>query len=90
VSEPAPLDLAAVDALAGELMQVVRAHYLRRPMDRQTVFEVLNGLACATGFVLGGIPATHRQACRVFFNQAMIGELVELEKGRQPEPGSRH
>jgi hypothetical protein len=86
--DPKPLDPKAVDTLAGELLQIIHAHYIRRPRDRQTVFEVLNALASVSAFVIGGCaPSIH--TVRTWFSQAMAQELAALKPG-EPPPGQRH
>jgi hypothetical protein len=86
--DPKPLDPKAVDGLAGELMQVIYHHYLTRPRDRQTVFEVLKALASVSAFVIMGcVPSTH--IVRTWFAQAMAQELAALKPG-EPPPGQRH
>jgi hypothetical protein len=48
------LDRPAVERLATDLLAQVRDHYRRRPTSRETVFEILNALAIATGIALEG------------------------------------
>jgi hypothetical protein len=83
-----PVDREAFDTLAGELLQLIHAHYLRRPRGRAAVFEVLKALASVSAYVMAGcVPEVHR--IRMFFNQAMTQEFADLMPGGPP-PGQRH
>jgi hypothetical protein len=82
------IDRKAFDTLAGELLQVIRAHYLRRPQHKATVFEVLNALASVTAYVIAATAPDHLRI-RVWFNQALSGQTDEIQPGGS-EPGERH
>lgn len=49
---PGELDKVATEQLAIAIMKVIRSHYLRRPLTRLTIFEVLNALAVAVAATL--------------------------------------
>ena len=79
-----PTDRSAVEQLAHSLIASVRRHYIGRPMNRSTVYEVLNALGAVTGVVLAGTGADSDEA-RAWFEQALeqnlSGNLLESRGG---------
>jgi hypothetical protein len=72
------LDAAAVEQLTLELLAVVKGHYLRRPMSRDTAKEVLNAAAIvvATVFTAARVGGGEDEA-REFFDLAVEQQMGE-------------
>jgi hypothetical protein len=70
-SRPSTLDCAPIEALAVEFLKSIKAHYLRRPTSRDSVFEVLNALAAAAAEVIDGTEGEGRE----FFDKALAQAL---------------
>lgn len=85
-----PVGPDAVAALVGELMVVVRAHYLRRALSRETAKEALNALAVTAAFIIAGARECGQEdEARSFFELAMDNQLDDMEQHHVQGPDER-
>ena len=66
---PTPLpDAERVEKLATDILLVIRANYIRGPIDRDRVYEALNALAYVLALTIQGVDDD--QSALVFFEAA--------------------
>lgn len=75
-----PIDRAATEQLGGVIGRAVREHYLGRPRNSGTVYEVLNALAGIAGIVIKGAGADAKRV-RAWFDLALDNQLLGEEEG---------
>lgn len=74
-----PLDQRAVEGLAVEVLEKVRAHFIRKPYaKREYALEVLNALAVVAAVVIDGCDGPGGDA-EMFFHKALQQQLDDTD-----------
>jgi hypothetical protein len=80
MSEPRPLDRAAVQQLTRDLLVAVQAHYEGRPIAPASAQEVLGALAAAAAVIIAAARGSRQEAAaREFFDRSLDRLLSNAE-----------